>query len=426
MVTAYGREEVLREAEEAGLKDFLVKPVSPSILFDTAVRVLSGEDTGERGLVHEAFDRDADFAALQGAAILLVEDNELNQEVAAGLLAEIGLEVDIAKDGRVAVEMVGRRDYDIVLMDMQMPVMDGVAATIEIRKDSRFRDLPIVAMTANAMQQDQERCTAAGMNGHVAKPIEPDELFRTLLKWVRPRVTPVPAVATAAPAAAPPALVAATQAPAGATVAPASGQEEPLPVIAGLDVALGVRRLLGKRRLYLDQLRGYVSSQRDVPQAIRQALDQDDRATAERLAHTARGVSGNIAATGLAVMAGLLETQIREGAARPTLEATLAGYAEALAILIAAVEAWMPAPPVPAAAVAMDREKVLAVLAQLADLLGQYDGEAAVVIDESGEHLEALLGSEAFAEIERATREYEFNTALDLLRQRAGALQIAI
>jgi CheY-like chemotaxis protein len=125
------------------------------------------------------------LAAIQGARVLLVEDNDINQIVASELLADAGLEVDIAHDGLMAIEMVQAIPYDVVLMDMQMPVMDGVAATKAIRKLAGFEVLPIVAMTANAMERDRERCLQAGMTDFVSKPIEPDELWRVLLRWTQ-------------------------------------------------------------------------------------------------------------------------------------------------------------------------------------------------------------------------------------------------
>ena len=128
-----------------------------------------------------------DVEQTRGARILLVEDNEINQEVAIGLLEDAQVSVDMAENGEVAVRMVRERDYDLVLMDMQMPVMGGMEATRIIRSDPRLRTLPIVAMTANAMADDREKCLQAGMNDHVAKPIDPDQLFGALQRWIKPR-----------------------------------------------------------------------------------------------------------------------------------------------------------------------------------------------------------------------------------------------
>src|SRR6202000_352333 len=113
--------------------------------------------------------------------------NELNQEVAMGLLEPAHMSIDVADNGEGAVRMVGEHGYDRVLMDMQMPVMDGVKATKVIRSNPRFRELPIIAMTANAMDADRELCRQAGMNDHVSKPIDPDAMFATVMKWIKPR-----------------------------------------------------------------------------------------------------------------------------------------------------------------------------------------------------------------------------------------------
>ncbi len=185
MVTAYGREEVMKQAEDASFDNVLIKPVTPSMLFDSAVQALSDD--------HEPAAREAEVGSavnldqLLGARVLLVEDNELNQEVALGLLEPAHMSIDVAENGEVAVKMVNQRDYDLVLMDMQMPVMDGIAATKAIRSNPRFNSLPIIAMTANAMDADREACRAAGMNDHLTKPIDPDAMFTTVMKWIKPR-----------------------------------------------------------------------------------------------------------------------------------------------------------------------------------------------------------------------------------------------
>ncbi len=183
LVTAYGREEVFREAEAAGIELTLTKPVNPSILFDATIRALGGEPPSAAR--HEDAGADeADLEAVRGARVLVVEDNLLNQEVARELLSEAGFDVTIAENGQVAVSQVQASQFDAVLMDMHMPVMDGETATRQIRADARFDDLPILAMTANAMEGDRDRCLEAGMNDHIPKPIDPDLLFRTLRRWI--------------------------------------------------------------------------------------------------------------------------------------------------------------------------------------------------------------------------------------------------
>jgi len=183
MVTAYGREEVIKTAVEAGVDSVLVKPVTSSTLLDTTLTILRADEEGP-GIEEDQTEAHVDVSHLRGARILLVEDNEINQEVALGQLEDAEVEVDVADNGQIAVNMIRSKGYDIVLMDMQMPVMDGIEATRIIRADSRFDQLPIVAMTANAMAVDRDRCLAAGMNDHIAKPIDPDQLFGALIRWI--------------------------------------------------------------------------------------------------------------------------------------------------------------------------------------------------------------------------------------------------
>src|SRR6185369_4357869 len=169
-----GREEVLKEAQVVGIQNVLVKPVSASLLFDTTMGVLGR--TQERAPDQPALPGESRVAALKGARILLVEDNDINQQVARELLQDAGFVVEVADNGEVALELAQKAAFDLVFMDMQMPVMDGVAATREMRKHERLANLPIVAMTANAMEQDRRRCMDAGMNDFLVKPIDPQDM----------------------------------------------------------------------------------------------------------------------------------------------------------------------------------------------------------------------------------------------------------
>jgi two-component system sensor histidine kinase/response regulator len=180
MVTAYGREDVLKQAEESGIENVLIKPITSSTLFDTTLAALqASDDSPDLDLALPILD----INLTRGARVLLVEDNEINQEVALGQLEDAEVEVDVAENGEMAVRMVQTTHYDLVLMDMQMPVMDGIEATRLIRSDPRFEGLPIIAMTANAMAADRDRCLEAGMNDHIPKPIDPQQLFRVLSQW---------------------------------------------------------------------------------------------------------------------------------------------------------------------------------------------------------------------------------------------------
>ena len=320
MVTAFGREEVIKGAEEAGIDAVLIKPVSASALFDDVVRVLGGASEVPRSMGDESSGNFAQLATIRGARVLLVEDNDLNQEVALGLLRDAGFVVDLAEDGQRALDKLYAADYDIVLMDMQMPVMDGVTATVALRLDPRRQGLPVVAMTANAMQADRERCLAAGMNDHIAKPIEPEDLWKTLLKWVKPRH--------------PPSAVEPENKPVG--------DLSFLPGIEGLDSFNGLRRVLGKKAVYESMLRKFIIGQKSVVAAIAKALQENSWEDAERLVHTLKGVAASIGATDVAFLATQLESALRERQPRPLIEVSLQQLAVPLDHLIGQLERHLP------------------------------------------------------------------------------------
>jgi two-component system sensor histidine kinase/response regulator len=185
MVTAFGRKEVVKQAEKIGINAFLVRPVNQSLLFDTLMSVLGPNI--EKSLTQKADRKESGlFDKINGARVLLVEDNILNQEVATEILSDAGAIVNIAINGLQAVEAVEGFNYDIVLMDLQMPLMGGYEATRIIRSNGKYRDLPIIAMTAHAMAGAKEECLAAGLNDYVSKPIEPYTLFSVICKWIKP------------------------------------------------------------------------------------------------------------------------------------------------------------------------------------------------------------------------------------------------
>jgi two-component system sensor histidine kinase/response regulator len=216
--------------------------------------------------------------------------------------------------------MAAKASYDLVFMDMQMPVMDGVTATREMRKLERYRDLPIVAMTANAMEQDRRKCMDAGMNDFLVKPIDPSDMWTILARWVRPRR--------------------ARAAAATKTVAQAAPDSLP-ECVEGLDTALGLSRMMGKKSLYVAMLRRYAAGQKDVVADIRRALAAGDHATAERLAHTTKAVSGNVGATLVQERATELETALRQGAAAGHIEPLIDALEAPMSQLLAALGAHL-------------------------------------------------------------------------------------
>ncbi|MBF0477530.1 MAG: response regulator, partial [Deltaproteobacteria bacterium] len=297
MVTAYDREEVIRQVEELGLDGLLEKPVSGSILFDSIMGVFARRtsDSPEGGLLSPVQENIPE--SVKGARILLVEDNEINQQVATEILEGTGFVVSVAANGREALEMVAGSDglFDAVLMDLQMPEMDGYTATSMIRHDLNLPDLPIIAMTAHALHSERQKCLDAGMNDHVAKPVDPANLISTLVKWLKPGQAR----------------------PGRSDDHPASSRAEgssALPdTIPGLGISSALKRLGGNRRLLNKLLGEFHHDCLDVIDRINQAMVTGDEETARRTTHTLKGMAGNLSAKDLFDAAQALESAIRQG-----------------------------------------------------------------------------------------------------------------
>lgn len=278
MVSAFGREEVAKKAEKIGVQNFLMKPINQSLLFDTIVNMFDMDKSGMTVQSSGSPEDGTDEIRIDGAEILLVEDNVINQEVATEILSSAGAVVEIANNGQEAIDAVASKPYDLVLMDLQMPVMGGYEATKFIRAERKNQKLPIIAMTAHAMQGVEAECKAAGMNDYVSKPIDPQNLFSTILKWVKPK----PAASGAA----------------GETPqrnSDITAAESKLPVqIPGIDMNEGLSRVGGNKKLYLKLLKDFANSYRPVVDSIQKAISEQKMGEARRLAHTLKGVSGNI------------------------------------------------------------------------------------------------------------------------------------
>ena len=405
MVTAYGREEVLKQAEENKFENVLIKPVTPSLLFDAAAGALGADHEEARDVqAGPAFD----IERTRGARVLLVEDNQLNQEVAVGLLEDGKMSVDLADNGEVAVRMVREQDYDVVLMDMQMPVMGGIEATQAIRSDPRFRALPIIAMTANAMAADREKCLEAGMNDHVAKPIDPNELFSALLRWIKPRETKEASAKAAAPVNTP--------------GTPAGASDTKAPEIVGIDTKSALKRMGGNRRLYESLLRKFAEQQAGAVEEIRAALKAGDASTAERGAHTLKGVAGNLGATALAEVAAKAETAVKRG---QDVETVLDSLSLALAPVVQAIRAALPTE-APTVAVSADPAKAADSLARLKKMLESDDGEAADFILDARAHLSGVLTGAEIDTLAELVGNFDFAAALKCLSSIAARLSLKL
>jgi CheY-like chemotaxis protein len=332
LITAYARDDIVQQAEQLGLEGFLLKPVSQSVLFDAIMQAMGYEDPKVSRVDQKKEDKTEDLKAIYGARVLLVEDNEINQQVAKEILESAGLNVTVANDGQEAVGAVKKGDFDVVLMDIQMPVMNGYEATRKIREwedrgqktedrrqttedreqrtEGRFQasnlqpptsNLPIIAMTAHAMAGDEQKSIEAGMNDHITKPINPEQLFATLQKWIPPiedRVHKLPVKSSEVKVA----------------LQPGNLSEDELPQsLAGFDLAEGLQRLRGNQKLYKKLLVDFAANYSKAAADIRKRLDDKDLEQAHHLVHNLKGLAGNLAATELLAAAVELEKLIKNG-----------------------------------------------------------------------------------------------------------------
>jgi PAS domain S-box-containing protein len=396
MVTAFGREEVRAQAEQIGIDGYLLKPVNASVLYDTLVDLFAATRTPSSGVRREvgpASDYDA-----REMRILLVEDNELNQQVASELLESAGAIVTIADHGGIAVNLL--RDgpqpplFDVVLMDLQMPEMDGHTATSLLRADPRFKDLPIIAMTAHALVEERQRCLDVGMNDHVTKPLDPDALFAALTRWVKPRVTKE-------------------------QTSPAmQGRKEDsdLPEIEGIDIAGGLRRVASNRRLYWSLLEQFVNKQAGAATQIAEALQNGEREKAERIAHTVKGVAGNIGVNRVQSAAAEVERGIRTqdpsvGALLESLQSVLSREVDSIRRAINPSAPELSERSRQTEAGDFDPEKAAVAVARLRSLIADNDAGAGDAFEEVERLLAGTANTHRLQALQSAIADFDFENA---------------
>ncbi len=319
MVTAFSRDEVLRRMrqERVEVQAILTKPVTPSSLHDACQRVL--QPRADAAVALEARPALPDHKArLRGLRVLLAEDNEINQELAIELLQRVGISVTVARDGQSALQQLGEQDFDMVLMDCQMPGMDGYTATRRIRENPAWRELPVIAMTANALLGDREKALAAGMNDHVAKPIDVEDLYRALSRWASAR----------------------HHADGQAAVLQAAASPTALP---GLDMALGRARTLNNDALYMRMLRMFAQRERDFVRDWRLAYVHGDQGTVERMLHTMHGVAATLGALGVSQACQQLRADVQAQASPEVIEQALGELSREINQVLAGIDNLMAA-----------------------------------------------------------------------------------
>ena len=393
VISAYAGKEEEARCDALGVNVFLRKPLTASSLFDAIV--------GSQGVRAHAARRGLDAPLereFEGARALLAEDNEANQMVAIELLARLGIELDVAGNGRQAIDMAqaSPAKYDAILMDMQMPELDGLSATRALRADPKFARIPIIAMTANAMKADLDACLAAGMNDHVTKPIDRKALLATLRRWIPVRRRPVPSAPQTNAAA-------------------ATGTS---PALDGIDVE-GTLQRLGIDRESLDRmLVRFADGQRPTFQQLRAAVEAGDGAAAARQAHAIAGAAGNLGADRLRGAAKALEQAGRDG--HTDLAELLKHVEDEAAVVFRSIGTLRPASATESvgSTVPFDPAAAGTALDQLARALDEYDATSAV------EALAALgasgLPAWAASDLDRLRRsvdDYEYAGAREIASQ---------
>jgi two-component system sensor histidine kinase/response regulator len=397
MVTAYDREQLEEEARGVALDGILVKPISQSTLLDG---ILMAFDKGS--MVQGRRAAQGLPMHCLGARLLLVEDNEINQQVAREILEKAGCEVTLAVNGRDAVDMLKARPdyYDGVLMDIQMPILDGYGATRTIRKDERFSELPIIAMTANAFASDREAAIESGMNDHVAKPIDVGKLFNVIAAQVT-----VPEHRRS--------RLQLADGSAEEREGKVTGTGEALS-IEGIDTDTAIQRCGGNATLYRELLLKFIAAQADARIRLEQEFSDGDYVQLEIDAHTIKGVAANLGITQVSKEAEVLELALKVGGdISPALIEDLSRELELILRRINAVARGDDIS-LSSSGATSDDEPVSELMAKLVSLLEDFDVDAGKVVQQIKLQLSDPVASDSMVKIEARLSEYDFEGALEL------------
>jgi len=413
MLTAYNNPQLQAEVKQLGLAALLSKPVTPSLLLNTIMQIFGKEEFEQTDTrMDEVIE--PDYAEqLRGKRVLLVEDNEINQEVAQEILQGAGMTVVVAKNGKVATEMVNSGTYDIILMDVQMPVMNGYDATKVIRNNPAFSKLPIIAMTANALKGEKGKCIQAGMNDYITKPIDTTLLFRTMRHWLTVTQKSKPDKEPLGEFEQPPAK--------SKTLTTEDGA---MPKLDGIDVQSALSRLGGNQKLYRKLLATFHKNHQNDIKTIRQTLDLGDIETAERMIHTIKGAAGNIGAQEVYTASAAFEA-MTEDLTLEYMEPLLGQLEKSLELVFASI-----------AFLEDKHEKIthsehdgvsvaqlIPSLEELARLLSDNDLAAGDFFEDIVSRSEKTSFSDKIAQIKGLVDQYDYDGALEILNEMLRAMK---
>jgi len=399
MMTAFGKETEKMDAELVGINAFLTKPISTSTLFD-AIMDTFGKQAMKIGTKKEPIITKASIYKnrLKGIRILVAEDNPTNQEIALAVLQNAGIVAEIANNGKEALEAVNKSSFDAVLMDIQMPEMDGYEATKQIRKDPKFASLPIIAMTAHAMKGDEEKCLEAGMDGYVSKPMDQNRLFHTIWKLIKPQKRQLQEKEPETES-----LEEAVQAP-----------EELPSKLPGINIQDALNGLNIGRDVFKRILMGFLDNNKDTIKKIKEAFDKKDRATLLLLAHTLKGSAANIGADDLQEAALKLEAASREETGKPVAYSLIENVETTLNQLLKSLQSIVETPKsVSYKETPVDTLKLLPLLQPLAAALKMADP---LGIKKHMEVAKEYLDRSSFQHLENQINGYDYDEALETLK----------
>ncbi|MCT0224613.1 response regulator [Synechococcus sp. CS-1328] len=465
MVSAFGSDLSIDDHRDASIQAFLTKPVSSSTLRKSLERLFLNDESAPRV---DPKSHDLSRWGLQGLRVLLVEDNEINQQIGMELLQAAGVDVVVAQHGLDAInclelsrlpqnqdsDIQNSLPFDVVLMDLAMPTMDGWEATQRIRAEKRWDALPILAMTAHAFVEERDRCLAAGMQDHLTKPIDPDQLYRALANYGRPnRSLPSPKPIANKQTSLPDSF---DQLDDPIQTIEACADPREILQRAGFDVAGSLRRTAGNEKLYFNLLKTFAQNQAGASEQLQAALDTGDIISAERLLHTLKGVAGNLGAVDLQEKAGDMEAALRQGQAS---ESEHQRFRQSLATTLQHLNSVelsqgqpIPSPSQQGARLSNDREADQAhrnndeqaqslagsgsstehyrekseavlsavdptLLVDLTTLIQCGDGEAIELLEREKAGLLSLLGHQNYQDLHMQLDGYDFDSALSILQK---------
>ncbi len=408
MVSAYGREDIMTTTDPSPLDGWLMKPVRRNSLLDAIMAAFGCTPEAQ-----QMYSPEQQLSALAGSKILLAEDNEINQQVARELLENIGIKVTVVNNGQEAVTRVAQEDFDAILMDLQMPVMDGLSAVREIRRTKSCEILPIIAMTANALVGDREKCLEAQMNDHVVKPVAPKELYETLVKWMRVRsggayLQYAPPLANYR-----------------------HDQTLVVPLLPGIDSARGLRNVGGNSVLYRDILLKFSRTQGGTCQEMARCIATDDSSALGDIAHALKGGAATIGAVKLADLAERIEISVGNPESLRYLPEYVSDATTALSPLLSAIGIALGAgvsaiPEKVAPAIDSTPEELTPLFVKAVDLLVSFDVSVEKVVLELSTKVASIQRIERLNAIRSAIGAYDFETCLSLFHEWAEAERIPI